>query len=90
MSIGEYVPSVGEKFIFLGIKSTDVFLGDWRRGQANTGKVVVVEGVANIDLPYPFEIVLADRNTEHAVDRSIVVDCSELDFLKAKPLEEWE
>lgn len=89
MSIGDYVPSVGEKFIFLGVASTDMFLGDWRRGKGNTGKIVVVDGVANIDLPFPFEIRLA-TNVEFEGDRTLAVDSSELKFLEVKPLEHWE
>ena len=89
MSIGDYVPSVGEQFVFLGVDAKDNFLGDWRRGRGNEGKVVRIDLVVLNETSFPFEISLVTHE-DFEGDRTLAVNSSELGFLEVKPLEHWE
>lgn len=89
MSIGNYIPSIGEQFIFLGIDSKDNFLGDWRKEGKLVGKLVKIDGVVLVATHFPFEISPVNTN-EFIGDKSMAVDGYELTFLEAKPLEFWE
>jgi len=89
MSIGDHIPKVGDQLIFLGVLSTDIYLGDWRRGEKNTNQLVVIKRVVQDGTNFPFEIVLATPS-DFFGDPSVAVDSSELAFLNPKPLEHWE
>lgn len=102
MSIGEYVPSVGEQFIFLGIKEDDGPFGPWNIGGENEGKVIKVVAVGSTSNKYRYEIALLDyegEGEEFDVDdnddpipahKTFATKGSELGFLQVKPLEHWE